>query len=284
MGVLELKKIRRIAFMCMIFVLGVCVVRTIDLKKDLGKKMTIFTSASLEEIAALSNKKIGWGIKRNDNHEQPDLGKTNKELIEKYNGLAMGNKDDKFIYLTFDMGYEAGYTEKILEVLKQNNVKAAFFITAHYLNTQPNLVKRMIEEGHVVGNHTVNHKSMPDCSLETLKAEVMNLHTGMYDQFGYEMKYLRPPKGEYSERTLAYTNSLGYTTVMWSFAYDDWEESKQGREEYGKKKILDNLHNGEIMLLHGTSKDNSNILSDMIQQIQERGYKFRSLDELTHLI
>lgn len=103
------------------------------------------------------NQKICWGIKRNDNHEQPDLGKENKELITKYNGLAMGNNTDKYIYLTFDLGYEAGYTEKILDVLKENDVKACFFITAHYLNTAQDLVKRMIEEGHDVGNHTPNY-------------------------------------------------------------------------------------------------------------------------------
>ena len=284
MSVLELKKIRSIAFVCMIFFLGVCIVKTVNLEKDLGKKTTIFTSASLEQIAALNNQKIGWGIKRNNNHQQPDLGKKNKSLMDQYNGICIGNNNDPFIYLTFDMGYEAGYTGKILEVLKQNNVTATFFITAHYLNTQPDLVKRMIDEGHIVGNHTVNHKSMPDCSLETIKAEVMNLHTAIYEKFGYEMKYIRPPKGEYSERTLAYTNSLNYTTVMWSFAYDDWEESKQGREEYGKKKILENLHNGEVMLLHGTSKDNSNILSEVIQQVKKEGYEFHSLDDIKNTI
>ena len=229
--------------------------------------------------AVLSSKKIEWGIKRNDNHNQPDLGSVNKGLIDKYNGMAMGGEDSKKIYLTFDMGYEAGYTEKILEVLKQNNVKAAFFITAHYVNSQPKLVQKMIDEGHIIGNHTVNHKSMPSLDNNQIKEEVMNLHTSIYSKFGYEMKYIRPPKGEYSESSLAYCNTLGYTTVMWSFAYDDWDESKQGREEYGKKKILDNVHNGAILLLHGTSKDNSNILDYCIKEIKNMGYEFKSLDD-----
>ena len=172
-----------------------------------------------------------------------------------------------------------GYTEKILEVLKQNNVKACFFITAHYMNTQQELVKKMIDEGHIVGNHTVNHKSMPDLSLETIKKEVMDLHTAMYEKFGYEMKYLRPPKGEYSERTVAYTKSLGYTNVMWSLAYDDWDEKKQGREDYAKKKIIDNINSGAIILLHGNSKDNTNVLDYCIKQIKNMGYEFKSLDE-----
>ena len=226
---------------------------------------------------ALSNKKICWGIKRVQNHEQPDVG--NKALIDKYSGYCLGNKNSKNVYLTFDCGYEAGYMEKILEVLKQNNVKACFFITAHYLNSQPELVKRMIDEGHIVGNHTVKHKCMPEISNEEIKKEVMDLHTAMYEKFGYEMKYIRPPKGELSERTLEYTNTLGYKTIMWSLAYDDWDDNKQGREEYGKKKVIENLHNGAIILLHSNSKDNSNILDYIIKETRKLGYEFKSLDE-----
>lgn len=241
----------------------------------------LMTSAQIGEgnYSRLSNQKIGWGIKRNDNHTQPDVGTTNFKLLSQYEGICLGNKEKKYIYLTFDEGYEAGYTEKILEVLKQNEVKATFFITAHYVNTQPDLVKRMIEDGHVIGNHTVNHKSMPDLSVESIKKEVMDLHTTIYEKFGYEMTYLRPPKGEYSQRTLAYTKSLGYTTVMWSFAYDDWDENKQGRQEYAKNKILENVHPGEVMLLHGNSKDNTNILDETIKKIKEMGYEFKSLQE-----
>ena len=247
---------------------------TFSVIKSNEKKNIIETSAG----TTISNKKIGWGIKRNNNHAQPDVGSENKRIIEKYDGMCLGNKEKKLIYLTFDNGYEAGYTEKILEVLKQNQVPATFFLTAHYINTEPELVQRMIREGHIIGNHTVNHKSMPEIDNEAIKKEVMELHTSVYEKFGYEMKYIRPPKGEYSERTVAYTNTLGYKTVMWSFAYDDWEEAKQGREEYGKKKILDNIHNGEVMLLHGTSKDNSNILDYCIKEIKKQGYEFKSLD------
>lgn len=257
------------------FLLGVLIVGNTDTNKN------VLTSTTINgiEIESLDNKKIGWGIKRNDNHEQPDVGNVNRKILDKYQGLYMGNKERKLVYLTFDLGYEAGYTPKILEVLKQNEVKATFFITAHYVNTQPDLVKQMIDEGHIIGNHTVNHKSMPSCSLETIKKEVMDLHSAIYDKFGYEMKFIRPPKGEYSERTVAYTNTLGYTSVMWSFGYDDWDEKKQGREKYGKKKILDNVHNGEIMLLHATSKDNANILDDVIKEIKNMGYEFRNIDQ-----
>ena len=244
-------------------------------------KETVQTSSNIEpaEIEKLSNKKIGWGLKRGNNNQQPDVGSTNKKILDKYEGIYMGNADKKYVYMTFDLGYEAGYTPKILEVLKQNNVKATFFITANYLNTEEKLVKQMIDEGHIVGNHTVNHKSMPSCNLETIKKEMMDLHTAVYNKFGYEMKYMRPPKGEYSEKTVAYTNTLGYKTVMWSFAYDDWDETKQGREAYGKKKILDNVHNGEIMLLHATSKDNANILDEVIKEIKNKGYEFKNIDK-----
>lgn len=248
-------------------------------KAGQNKGNTVPTNASLQEIEGLSNKKIGWGIKRSDNHSQPDVGAKNKEILDKYDGYCLGSNNTKKVYLTFDEGYEAGYTEKILAVLKENDVKATFFITAHYVNTKPELVQKMIDEGHIIGNHTVNHKSMPDLNLETIKKEVMDLHTSIYQKFNYEMKYIRPPKGEYSEKTVCYTNTLGYKTVMWSFAYDDWDENNQGRESYAKEKILNNVHNGEIILLHGNSKDNTNVLDECIKEIKKMGYEFKSLDE-----
>ena len=240
-----------------------------------SNKTTIQTSGNIE----LSNNKIEWGIKRGNNNEQPDLGSKNRQLIEKYNGMAMGNKDSKNVYVTFDLGYEAGYTESILNTLKANNVPAAFFITAHYVNTASDLVQRMIDDGHIIGNHTVNHKSMPGLSELELEKELMNLHTAIYEKFRYEMKYMRPPKGEYSERSLNTTVKLGYVPVMWSFAYADWDENAQPSQESGIEKIIDNVHNGEIMLLHATSKTNMEILDTVIKQIRSMGYEFKSLDE-----
>lgn len=233
----------------------------------------------LATSTALSTKKVEWGIKRVDNHAQPDLGITNKKIIEEFNGIAMGSNQNPYIYLTFDVGYEGGYTNQILDILKQNDTKSAFFITGQFAKTDPEIVKRMIDEGHIVGNHTVNHKSMPECSEQVIQNEIMGLHQTIFENFNYEMEYMRPPKGEYSEKTLAYVQKLGYKPVMWSFAYDDWDNDKQGREEYGKKKILDNLHNGEIMLLHATSKDNVNILDYIIKETKKRGYEFKTLDE-----
>lgn len=245
----------------------------LEMKQEKNKSIT--TSSNI----ALSKEKIGWGIKRENNHKQPELGSKNRKLIEKYHGLAMGNADSKNIYLTFDLGYEAGYTAEILNVLKENKVPAAFFITAHYVNTAPEVLKRMIDEGHIVGNHTVNHKSMPSLSKEELTKEVMSLHTAIYEQYHYEMKYLRPPKGEYSEYALETIHRLGYTTVMWSFAYADWDKAKQPSQQEAINKILQNIHNGEIMLLHATSKTNMEVLEEVIHKIQKMGYTFKSLDE-----
>ena len=225
------------------------------------------------------DKTIGWGIKRATNNMQPDVGTSNKKILEDNGGICLGKDTEKVIYLTFDEGYEAGYTENILNTLKQNDIKATFFITAHYLNTQPDLVKQMIDEGHIVGNHTVNHKSMPEIKDEEIKDEVMKLHQAVYEKFGYEMKYIRPPKGEFSERTLSLSESLGYKNVMWSFAYVDWDDNKQPSQEAALEKIISNLHNGEIMLLHATSKTNSEIMGEMIKKVKIEGYEFRSIDD-----
>ena len=256
-----------------ILIIAMFSICTIYLSNTEGKNTAVTNSN------ALSNQKIGWGIKRNNNNEQPDVGKKNQSVLEQNNGICLGNKEKKVIYLTFDEGYEAGYTSKILEVLKQNDVKATFFITAHYLNTQEQLVKQMLEEGHIVGNHTVNHKSMPSLSDEQVNTEVMKLHQSIYEKFAYEMKYIRPPMGEYSERTLNITKSLGYKTVMWSFAYKDWDEKNQPDELKAKEMVISNLHNGEIMLLHGNSKTNTNILDSIIKEIKNKGYEIKSLDE-----
>ncbi len=258
-----------------IIIIGILIIAIFSLSIiQIKQQEMISVSAS-----QISNKKIGWGIKRNDEHKQPDVGAMNQNVLEENNGICLGNKEKKYIYLTFDEGYEAGYTTKILEILKNNDVKATFFITAHYVNTQEELVKQMLEEGHIVGNHTVNHKSMPDLTDEEIRTEVMELHQVVQQKFGYEMKYLRPPMGEFSERTLQITNSLGYKNVMWSFAYQDWDEKKQPDEAKSKEKILKNLHPGEIMLLHGNSQTNTNILDSIIKEARNMGYEFHSLDE-----
>ncbi len=238
-----------------------------------------FALATTTNADSLSNEKLAWGFRRGKNNEQPVLDVESLKTLQEYNGYSMGNKDSKKVYITFDAGYEAGYTEKILETLKKNNVTATFFITAHYLNTAEDLVMKMIKNGNIVGNHTVNHKCLVDLSDEEIKKEIMDLHTAVLEKTGYEMTYFRPPKGEFSARVLNDVQNLCYKTVLWSNAYDDWDASNQGRVEYGKRKILDNLHNGCIILLHSTSEDNMNMLDDLIKSIKEKGYEISSLKD-----
>lgn len=228
---------------------------------------------------AESGKTIGWGIKRASNNMQPDVGASNKKVLEENGGICIGSDMEKVVYLTFDEGYEAGYTENILNTLEANNVKATFFITSHYLNTASDLVQRMINEGHIVGNHTCSHPSMPSISDEQIEKEIMDLHQAVYQKFSYEMKYIRPPKGEFNERTLKKSLELGYKTVMWSFAYFDWDEKKQPSIDEAKEMIVSNFHNGEIMLLHPNSKTNSEVLDEIIKEAKNQGYEFKLLDQ-----
>lgn len=261
-------------------------------KKEKAKNIIIISSvliifsicliqlnSNIIPTTAESSKTMGWGIKRASNNMQPDVGSANKQLLEENGGICLGKDSEKIIYLTFDEGYEAGYTESILNTLNENEVKATFFITSHYLNTASDLVERMINEGHTVGNHTTSHPSLPSKTDEEIENEIMKLHQAVYEKFNYEMKYLRPPKGEFNERTLKKTSDLGYKTVMWSFAYFDWDEKKQPSIEEAKNMIVNNFHCGEIMLLHPNSKTNSEVLDSIIKEAKNQGYEFKLLDE-----
>lgn len=228
----------------------------------------------------LSNTKCAWGFRRMKDAMQPEFSAGYVKPLDEYGGIYVGNKDEKVIYLTFDEGYENGYTAKILDTLKEKEAPAIFFVTMPYVKQNKELVQRMIDEGHVVGNHTVNHPSMPEVlDDEKVKKEVMDLHDYVKENFNYEMSYIRPPKGEYSERTVKICKDLGYTTVLWSAAYDDWDVKKQDRLEYARKMILNNLHNGCVMLLHAVSKDNTALLPEVIDEIRNQGYELCSLDE-----
>lgn len=230
--------------------------------------------------AELSNKTFAWGFRRMKNGIQPEFTASYAKPLDDYEGIYVGNKDKKVIYLTFDEGYENGYTASILDTLKDKGIEATFFVTKPYVKQNPDLIRRMIDEGHIVGNHTVNHPSMPSVTDdEKLKKEITGLHDYVKENFDYEMTYLRPPKGEFSERTVKISKDLGYTTVLWSFAYDDWDVKKQDRLDYARKVIYSNLHNGCVMLLHAVSKDNTALLGEIIEKIEEEGYEIRPLSE-----
>lgn len=234
--------------------------------------------------ANLSNTTYAWGFRRMKDAVQPEFTASYTKVLDDYEGIYVGNKDDKSIYLTFDEGYENGYTGKILDTLKEKEVTAVFFVTMPYVKQNSELVQRMIDEGHIVGNHTVNHPSMPSVTDDTkLEEEITKLHDYVKENFdGYEMTYLRPPKGEYSERTVKISKDLGYKTVLWSSAYDDWDTSKQDRLDYARKMIYNYTHNGCVMLLHAVSKDNTALLGEVIDTLRNEGYEFKSLDEFKY--
>lgn len=236
----------------------------------------LFVQVSQE--TGYSNKFLSWGISRKTGNRIPDADPGAPELLEKYNGFYLGDTSKKEIYLTFDEGYENGYTPKILDTLKKNNVKAVFFITGPYLKQHQDLVRRMVEEGHTVGNHTVNHPSLPSLPDERIEEEVLGLERAFKEKFGKSMRFLRPPKGEYSERTLALTSKLGYENMFWSFAYDDWYRDKIRGADYAYKIVMDNLHNGAVLLLHAVSKDNADALEKIIAGAREKGYSFGDIE------
>lgn len=232
------------------------------------------------EYHEFSNKGIGWGIKKNKNAE-PDVPTEIKEMLSKYDAFYMDTSEQKNLYLTFDEGYENGYTGMILDTLKKCNVPAAFFVTGSYFDREPELIKRMVAEGHIVGNHTENHPNLHKLKTnEEISNELKILDTKFYDSFGKHMNYMRPPEGEYSERVLAIAQGDGYKTAFWSFAYKDWVRDAEIGSEKAFEQIAPYLHNGCIILLHAVSKDNAECLEKLINYARENGYEFKSLDNI----
>lgn len=226
--------------------------------------------------AALSNKTMAWGMKKNKG-SAPDVDTPSVTLLESYGGVYKTN-EAKTVYLTFDEGYENGYTAQILDVLKKTGVPAAFFITGDYLNTQPELVKRMAEEGHSVGNHTYNHPSMPSVTdNEKLAKEILSLSQAYTQLTNKKMTLIRPPMGEFSERTLAISRDLGLKTVLWSFAYVDWARDAVHGAQYAYEQIMPYMHDGAVILLHAVSKDNADVLERVITDLKAQGYTFGTL-------
>ncbi|MBB6455389.1 peptidoglycan-N-acetylmuramic acid deacetylase [Salirhabdus euzebyi] len=239
----------------------------------------IFVIASpLSTTHAFDTTTFGWGYKKNKEHNPPDAGKYGP-MLDKYNSFYVDKSGDKVVYLTFDLGYEAGHTGQILDVLKKKKVPAAFFLAGHYITSATDLVKRMRDEGHIIGNHSYNHHDFTTLSEEKIKEELDKINDELYDAIGQKYtQYVRPPRGDFSERTLAITEKLGYTTVFWSSAFVDWGSEKGWQTAY--QSIMDHIHPGAIILLHATSKDNAEALSHLIDELRKRGYGFKSLDDL----
>lgn len=245
-----------------------------------------FLLAFITAGEVLASTEHSWYCKREADH------KTSKappefSFISDYNAYSYDkdhtsyDSEDKVIYLTFDAGYENGNVEKILNTLKEENVTAAFFILGNLITRNTDLVKRMADDGHLVCNHTYSHKNMTHASKDELLSELKKLEDEYESKIGCKLeKYYRPPEGRFSEDNLKVLSAAGYKTIFWSFAYADWNNDSQPNKADALKKLCDNLHNGEIMLLHPTSSTNAEILSDFIKYAKSEGFRFASLDEL----
>ncbi len=234
-------------------------------------------------IATVGN----WGLSF-PNAGQTPIGNANAEYLRQFNAHYVGKThtdtegDQKRLYLTFDAGYENGYTVSILDTLKKHDVSACFFLVKNYLDTTPELVKRMVAEGHMVGNHTASHPDMSKIADKTsFQTELEMLENAYTDIIGEPMnKWYRPPQGKYSESNLKMAQELGYHTFFWSLAYVDWYENNQPTREQAFDKLLKRVHPGAIVLLHSTSKTNAAILDELLTKWKEMGYTFGTLDEL----
>ncbi len=212
----------------------------------------------------------------------PPVGTAGSAQLQQYDAAFLGDPAQKVIYLTFDAGYENGSTAKILDTLKKHQVPAAFFLVGNYVNQNADLVRRMVSEGHIVGNHTMHHPDMSKISnMASFQKELKELEDLYRETTGEEMpKYYRPPQGNYSEENLKMAKELGYKTVFWSLAYVDWNNDSQPTREYAFSKLLPRIHNGAVVLLHSTSSTNAEILDELLTKWKELGYTFGSIDEL----
>ncbi|MFD2045291.1 delta-lactam-biosynthetic de-N-acetylase [Ornithinibacillus salinisoli] len=237
-----------------------------------------FLSFSMNHIDVQA-KGYGWGFKKNSNHEIPDVG-IYRDILKKYGAYYVDDSGEKNVYLTFDNGYEQGYTNEVLDVLKKENVPATFFVTGHYVTSQPELIKRMVNEGHIVGNHSYHHPDFTIVTKDVMKRELESLEKAVANVSDQkDMKYLRPPKGMFNEETLQWSNELGYIQVFWSLAFIDWNTDSQRGWQFAFDQIMKQIHPGAIILLHAVSEDNAKALEHLIKELREEGYTFKSLDD-----
>lgn len=235
-------------------------------------------NVKIDGLEKYENEKKGWGQgKQVDADNRPVSCDQYQAKYGEYGGLFIMPKEEKVMYLTFDEGYENGYTEKILDALKEKDCKAVFFVTMPYVKQNPDLIKRMVDEGHAIGNHSVKHKSMPTLTDEEAISEIAELHNYMVENYNYTMTLFRPPMGEWSTRTLVVAKELGYRTILWSYAYLDYDVDKQMGVEAAFPKVSKAAHNGAIYLLHAVSKDNAEMMGDLIDNFRENGYSLELL-------
>ena len=253
-------------------------------KRDLlilliGVVIALAVSVSVFASSALSTGSWGLSFRQEG---APPIGNAGKDQLRQYQAAYIGDVGEKVLYLTFDAGYENGCTAKILDTLKEKQVPAAFFLVGNYIRQSPDLVRRMVAEGHTVGNHTMHHYDMSRLSDKAaFSKELTDLEALYKETVGQELpKYYRPPQGIYSEENLKMAQELGYKTLFWSLAYVDWNNDAQPTREAAFAKLLPRTHNGAVVLLHSTSKTNAEILGELIDKWKAMGYRFGTLEEL----
>ena len=239
----------------------------------IGVAVGIFITSTLETGS--------WGLSFRQEGTAP-IGPAGADQLKKYDAAYLGDTSEKVIYLTFDAGYENGATERILDTLQKHNVKAAFFLVGNYIEKNADLVRRMAEEGHTVGNHTMHHPDMSGISdKQAFTRELQDLEALYREKTGRSLpKYYRPPQGIYSEENLKMAKELGYRTVFWGLAYVDWKNDSQPTKEEAFAKLLPRIHPGAVVLLHSTSETNAEILDELLTKWEEMGYRFGTLEEL----
>ena len=222
-----------------------------------------------------------WGLSFRQEGMTP-IGNAGVDQLKQYDAAYIGDTGEKVLYLTFDAGYENGSTAKILDTLQKHQVPAAFFLVGNYLEKNADLVRRMVEEGHIVANHTMHHYDMSRLTDKaSFEKELTDLEELYHQVTGQQMpKYYRPPQGSYSEENLAMAKEMGYKTVFWSLAYVDWNNDSQPTKEQAFAKLLPRTHNGAVVLLHSTSATNAQILDELLSKWEEAGYRFATLEEL----
>lgn len=240
-------------------------------------------AAKETDYSKYSNTKYGWYIIRKVNHEKAGGGIPAGLKLSDYDAYYMNEKTkEKVIYLSFDCGYENGYTKSILRTLKRHKAKAVFFVTKSFIENNPELVKQMKDEGHLVGNHTSTHPSLPGKSVYGIKKEIKDCEKAFEKAAGCKMDpFIRPPMGEYSKRTLKVLKDMGYKTIFWSIAYYDYDVNNQPGKDYVTEHFKKNYHKGALPLIHNTSSSNCGALNDVLTYLEGQGYRFGTLDEFT---
>lgn len=257
------------------FFLIVFILTNLSIAKAQGQSMIYYGFNGASSVGK------DWGLSFPNPGETP-RGNETADYLREFDAYFVGDGNEKVIYLTFDGGYENGYTDQILDTLKENHVPAAFFLTGNYVLKHPDLICRMVSEGHIVGNHTMSHPDMRKLGKESFAKQLSKVEDAYKSVTGCAMeKFYRPPCGQYSEPNLKMAQELGYKTIFWSLAYNDYEDKRQPSKEKAFSKLVPLVHPGAIILLHSTSKTSTQILDDLIKQYREMGYEFKSLNDLT---